>query len=37
MKNDPKQFTNLAKDAGSAKALSSMRGLLDEKLKRIKP
>lgn len=33
MQNDPKQFTNLAKDASAAEALKQVSGLLDEKLK----
>lgn len=37
MKNDPKQFTNLAKDANAAGALKRMRNLLNEKLEQIKP
>jgi iduronate 2-sulfatase len=36
MKKDPKQFHNLANDAGAAKALEQMHGLLDEKLEQIK-
>lgn len=32
MKNDPKQFTNLAKDPSAALTLARMRGLLDTKL-----
>ena len=35
MKNDPKQFKNLASDAGSEKPLLAMRGLLDVKLQAI--
>lgn len=35
MQADPKQFTNLVKDAESAEALKKMRGLLDSKLKEI--
>lgn len=37
MKNDPKQFTNLAKDVAASKTLEHIRGLLDEKLEQIKP
>ncbi|MEM9346905.1 MAG: sulfatase [Planctomycetota bacterium] len=35
MKNDPKQFTNLAKDAASGESLEKMRGLLNQKLQKI--
>lgn len=35
MVNDLKQFTNLAKDEASSDMLETMRGLLDEKLKKI--
>ena len=35
MKNDPKQFTNLAKREDSKKALLALSGLLDLKLKEI--
>lgn len=37
MKNDPKQFNNLARHAQSADTLQTMRGLLDEKLEQVKP
>ncbi|MEM6257254.1 MAG: sulfatase [Planctomycetota bacterium] len=37
MTRDPKQFTNLVKDAGSNSVLDQMRGQLDEKLKKIEP
>ncbi|MBX2853281.1 MAG: sulfatase [Phycisphaeraceae bacterium] len=35
MKNDPKQFTNMAKDPASSKVLDRMRDVLDERLKQI--
>ena len=37
MVNDPKQFTNVAKDPASGKTLEKMRRLLDQKLEQIKP
>ena len=36
MQKDPKQFTNLAKDAASNKSLEMMRAMLDRKLEQIK-
>lgn len=36
MKNDPKQFTNLAKVPSASNQLKTMRGLLDERLKQVK-